>query len=251
MALRRKFTQTKFFRAITALFVLSVLVFFQPKFIVDPLHAAFLSVSWPVEKLFSSLAFETKDFFGFFFSIGTLKSENERLQSENLRLISEQAKWKSVERENDDLRKDIGLLPRSEFDLQAAEVIGRDIAGLGNWISIDRGSQDGIEKGMPVIVGSSILIGRVMETFPESSRVMLLSHPQSVVNAEASSTDARGIVKGDHGLGIFLDMVLQSDTLQTSDKIMTSGLGGDIPSGLLIGTIQNVGFTEDKLFRSE
>lgn len=62
-------------------------------------------------------------------------------------------------------------------------------------------------------------------------------------------TNAEGIVKGEHSLGMIYDMVLQSETLKNGDTVVTSGLGQVIPKGLLVGTLQDVRLTDDKLFQ--
>lgn len=249
MAVRRKFIQTKLSRALIALGVLSVFALFSPDWLIAPVRTSVMTVAWPIQKIFSVTAFEFGDTFRFFTSIGDLKNENERLEKERLRLLVENARLADVGRENEELRQQIGLLPRDRFSLKPAAVIGRDVSGLGNWISIDQGSLQDIRKGMPVIVGAGVLVGKVEKVFPSSAHVMLLSNPESLVNGIALETDAKGIVKGEYGLGLLFDMVLQADTLQTGDRVVTSGLGGDLPQGLLIGALQEVRFSEDHLFQ--
>jgi rod shape-determining protein MreC len=249
MAVRRKFIQTKLFRALVTFGVLWSVVAFSPAWLLAPLRTSLMTVTLPLQKIFSVTAFEVTDTFRFFSSIGELKSENERLERERLQLLAENAKFSLVSQENDELRRELRLLPRDRFSLSPAEVIGRDVFGLGNWISINQGSLDGIQKGMPVIVGAGVLIGKVAEVFPASARVTLLSNPESLVNGVALNTDASGIVKGEYGLGLLFGMVLQADTLKVGDTVVTSGLGGDMPKGLLIGTLQETRFSDDRLFQ--
>lgn len=247
--LRRKFSQTKLFRAVLVFLVLFFFVEFGPRVLTEPLRSTLALFFWPVEKFVAVSAFETKEFFEFFAAIGDLKKENERLEREKIDLVAEKARFADVAKENEVLRKELGLLPRDKYALKAAEVIGRDISGTANWITLDQGSFQGIKNDMAVIVGSGVLVGRVAEVFPHSSRVMLLSNPESLVNGIALSTDAKGIVKGEHGLGLLYDMILQSDSLVQGDTVVTSGLGGDMPKGLLVGTIQEPRFSGDRLFQ--
>lgn len=249
MAVHRKFIQTKLFRAMVVFGVLWIASVFSPAWLILPIRSSLMTVTFPLQKVFSVVAFEISDTFHFFTSIGELKSENERLEKEHLRLLALNAKFSDVSKENDELRRALDLVPRERFSLKPAEIIGRDVSGLGNWLSINQGSQDGIHKGMPVIVDAGIFIGRVAEVFPVSARVMLLSNPESIVNGIALDTDARGIVKGEYGLGLLFGMVLQSDTLKAGDTVVTSGLGGDTPKGLLIGTLQETRFSDDRLFQ--
>ena len=247
--IQRKFSQTKLSRALIIAGVLAVLLFFQPRFLMEPLRTVLATFGWPFENLFSLIAFETKDKFSFFSSIGDLKGENERLEKERLDLLARNARFSEVAKENETLRQEIGLLPRNDYRLKAVEVIGRDVSGLGNFLTIDHGALDGIVQDMPAIVGAGVLVGRVSEVFPKSARVMLLSNPESLINGSSLETSAKGIVKGEHGLGLLFDMVLQTDILKPGDTVVTSGLGGDMPSGLLIGTLQEPRLTEDRLFQ--
>lgn len=249
MAVRRKFIQTKFFRATVIFAGLWIFVAYGPGWLVAPIRTSVMTLTLPLQKIFSVMAFELRDTFGFFASISDLKSENERLEKEHLRLFVEHSQFVDVSKENEELRRQIGLLPRNQFSLKSAEVIGRDISGLGNWISINQGSLDGIRKGMPVIVDAGVLVGTVSEVFPSNARVMLLSNPESLVSGVALETDAKGIVKGEYGLGLLYDMVLQADALKAGDTVVTSGLGGDMPRGLLIGTLQETHFSGDRLFQ--
>lgn len=249
MLLRQKFTQTKLFRAILVLIPLAFFLVFQPRFILEPMRVAVAAVLWPVQGAFSTIAFEFQDTFRFFISISDLKKENARLREENRRLIGENAQWQSVSQENDELRRELELLPREDYQLAAAEVIGRDAAGLGNWLTVNQGALQGIEVGMPVIVYGGVLIGRVTDVFPRSARVMLLTHPESAASGVTVEGGAQGIVKGEYGLGLLFDMILQDATLQSGHRVVTSGLGGELPKNLLIGTLQEARLSPDRLYR--
>lgn len=249
MGERRNFLQSKLFLVIGVSALLGLFVWFQPTFLTRPLKIVGTSILWPVQSFFAPIAFEIQDLKTFLGSIGEYKTLNESLQKEKLRLEVENATLRDMKSENENLRKEIGLLPRGKYDLQSATVIGRDVSVSGNWIHIDQGSNAGIKTGMAVVVEAGVLVGRVDETFPFSARVELLSHTESIVNGVTLDTNAEGIIKGEHGLGVTYDMVLQSDTLKNGDTVVTSGLGQVIPKGLLVGTLQDVRLTDDKLFQ--
>jgi rod shape-determining protein MreC len=140
-------------------------------------------------------------------------------------------------------------LPRDKFDLEASFVIGQDPQGLGNWLTIGKGSRDGIAIGMPVIVSEGILVGRIDEVGPNYSRVNLITNTTSAINALDLETSAKGLLRGSYSLGIMMDMISQGDVINNGDRVITSGLGGELPRGLLIGNIQEVGVSVDKLFQ--
>ncbi len=249
MGERRNFLQSKFFWAVLVSALLALAVWQQPVFLTRPLKIVGTTVLWPVQSFFAPIAFELQDMRVFLGSIGEYKRANEDLQKQKLALEAENASLRDMAVENKDLRKQLELLPRGTYDLRSAVVIGRDVSGLGNWIHINQGSNAGIKSGMAVIVEAGVLVGRVDEVFPLTSRVELLSHAESIINAVTLDTNAQGIVKGEHGLGVAYDMVLQSDQLKNGDTVVTSGLGQVIPKGLLIGTLQDVRLTDDKLFQ--
>lgn len=245
----RNFFQTKIFKVVVVMAVSGLLVFFNPSGFFNPVRSVFGAIAYPFQKTLYFLAYKTTQFTDFISSIGELKKENEKLSRENQQGLAENALLRDMKKENMLLREQLDLAPRDKFDLETAEVIGQDPQGLGNWLVIDKGKRDGVEKNMPVIVSKGILIGKVDEVFSGNSRVLLVTNPQSAVNAVISDTEAKGIVKGEFGLGLLLDMVLQTDIIQEGDEVITSGIGGSVPRGLLIGKIQEVRSSEDRLFQ--
>ncbi|MBI2439439.1 MAG: rod shape-determining protein MreC [Candidatus Moranbacteria bacterium] len=221
----------------------------SPQWLIHPLRTVVMTVTLPAQKVLSVIAFEFSDTFRFFSSIGELKEENERLEKERLKLLTQNAQCVDIEKENGLLRRELEIAPREKFSLMTASVIGRDPSGTGNRFSIDKGSMHGIEKGMAVIVDAGVLVGKVADVFPASASVILLTNPESVLSGVALDTEAEGIVRGEHGLSILFDMVLQSNALKQGDTIVTSGLGGDTPRGLIIGTLQEIRFSHDRLFQ--
>lgn len=244
-----RFSKTKLFKIliIGALFVL--LIFINPRSIFDPVRSGFAAALSPFQKVFYSASIgleNTKDFLG---SVGQIKRENERLIRENQELLAENSILVDIRNENSMLREQIGLLPRDRYELISAFVVSQDPNGMGNWLEINRGSYDGIEEGMPVIVSKGILVGKVQEVGVKTSKVVLLTNPKSTVNAMTSENGAKGVVKGEYGLGIIFDMILQTDALQSGDSVVTSGVGGEVPRGLYIGTVQDVHPSDDQLFQ--
>jgi rod shape-determining protein MreC len=245
----KRFVSTKLFRLLATLIVFGMLVFWNPYRFFSPVQAGLSVVLSPFSKVFYVISLRldaTKDFI---FSVGQLKRENESLLEENMKLLSENAGLRDQKNENEFLRQQLELLPRDKFVLEPASVVGQDVTGLGNWIDIDRGSSDGISEGMAVIISKGVLVGKVQQVFPNSAKVMLLSHPKSAINALSNDTQAKGITKGEYGLGIVMDMIMQTDTINIGSEIVTSGIGGSVPRGLYVGTVREVHPSEDHLFQ--
>jgi rod shape-determining protein MreC len=245
----QKFTSTKLFKiiSIAALFVL--LIFINPQFIFSPVRSGLTLALTPFQKVFYSisLGFEnTKEFLG---SIGQLKNENGKLIKDNQNLLAENSLLRDVKNENVLLREQLGMLPRDQYDLIASFVVSQDPNGTGNWIEIDKGNSDGIKTGMSVIVSKGVLIGRVQEVGAKSSKIILLTNPKSTVNVMTLENGTKGVVRGEYGLGIIFDMILQADAIEAGDNVITSGVGGDIPRGLYVGAVQEVHPSDDQLFQ--
>jgi rod shape-determining protein MreC len=245
----QKYLNSKLIKIILAGFFCVLLIFFSPKKIIDPFRYFFVWATYPIQKTFATLGGGTAQALHFLSSISDLKKENEKLVKENYVLSGKIASLESQKRENEDLRQELKLSPQEKFDLEGAFVIGQNPDNLGSWILVDKGKADGIKKGMPTIVFEGILIGKVDEVFQNSAKITLLSDANSLINAYDAETGAKGIVKGEYGLGLFLDMVDQSEALGLGETVATSGLGGNIPKGLLIGKIQEIKNSEDKLFQ--
>lgn len=226
-----------------------MLILINPKGLFNPVRTIFSEIAYPFQKTFSIVGRSLDESFAFMGSIGAMKTENEKLIRENNSLVSEIASLQEAKKENDTLREQLNLAPKDKFDLEAAFVIGQDPQSLGSWIMIGKGSADGIKPGMPVIVSDGILVGKVDEISPNSSKVSLLTDSGNAVNVSDLETGAKGLIKGAYGLGMMMDMVAQADVLNQGDTVITSGLGGDIPRGLLVGTIQEVKISSDKLFQ--
>jgi rod shape-determining protein MreC len=230
-------------------FIIFILLFSLGVAISRPIRNLTINISSPFLKVFRNFSLGTKGFFGFLGSIGELKQENEKLVRDNRDLLSKNAELRSVAKENQLLRQQLDLAPRKDYNLEASFVIGQDPQGINNFLLIDKGSKNGIKEGMPAIISRGTLIGKVAEVYEASSKVLLITDPGSTVNAEVENSGSRGIVRGEYGLGIALDMISQKDVINEGDSIITSGLGGEVPKSLYIGKVGKVKESPDKLFQ--
>lgn len=245
----QKFLNKKAVKFIVISAVCLLLVFWNPKEFFNPIRKFFLSAAYPLQKTFYLTSRTLSASVEFLGSISELKNENEKLIKENNSMLAEISKLKEAWRENELLREQLDIIPKSAFNLEAGLVIGQSPQWSGSWLIMDKGLSDGIEVGMPAIVSNGILVGKVSETWSNGSKIALLSDSESAVNVMDIETGAKGILRGEYGLGIVMDMVSQNELLNVGDSISTSGLGGDIPSGLLVGKIKEIKISDDKLFQ--
>lgn len=138
---------------------------------------------------------------------------------------------------------------RPENQYVACSVIGRDPSPFFHYVIIDHGSDDGIRHGMPVVTQQG-LVGRVDAVISNAARVQLINDAGSSINIhlQNSKSDAvlRGAVTGD----ISIDMVNQDIQINPGDLVLTSGLGGNYPSDILVGQVASVKKLETDLFQT-
>ena len=131
---------------------------------------------------------------------------------------------------------------------KAAEVIGRDPSPFLHYVIINRGSNDGILRGMPVFTDQG-LVGRVDAVIANAARVQLITDPASNVNVrlENAETDASlvGSVTGD----LELELISQETNVEAGDLVLTSGLGGGYPPDLIVGQVVNIRARDFDLFQ--
>lgn len=135
-----------------------------------------------------------------------------------------------------------------ESSYTAASVIGRDPSPFLHYIIIDRGSADGIRRGMPVVTAQG-LIGQVDAVISDAARVQLIVDPSSAVNIRLENAAREGILVGSVSGDLFLDFIPQDVVLEPGDIVLTSGLGGSYPQDLIIGQILTIRKRDSDIFQ--
>jgi rod shape-determining protein MreC len=109
-------------------------------------------------------------------------------------------------------------------------------------LSINKGSADGVAEDMPVISQQGALFGKVFKVYKNYSQVMLISSKNSVINVkiQRQETEIDGVIKGQGGLAIYMDLVPIDETINQGDIIVTSALEGTFPKDILVGTVIKV-----------
>ncbi len=172
---------------------------------------------------------------------GELKREVGDLQERLAAVSVDYVKLRSLEEENQLLRETAKFLSTASYDSVGARVIARNTEGLSATILIDRGTNDGLEQGMAVVVGSGVFIGKITSLGRSVSTVTLVSDENSRV--AASPVGARrlfGLVQG-AGNGVsHLTLVPQSEDLKHNDIVVTAGTEEKVPPDLPIALVDEV-----------
>jgi rod shape-determining protein MreC len=130
----------------------------------------------------------------------------------------------------------------------AAAVIGRDPSPFLHYVIINRGSNDGILRGMPVVTNQG-LIGRVDAVIADAARIQLITDPASSVNVRLQNAETEASLVGSVTGDVALQLIPQDINVQPGDLVLTSGLGGGYPPDLIIGQVVNVRSRDFDLFQ--
>jgi len=135
-----------------------------------------------------------------------------------------------------------------ESTYKGAAVVGRDPSPFLHYIIINRGSNDGVLRGMPVVTNQG-LIGRVDAVIADAARVQLITDPASAINIRLQNADTDAVLIGSVTGDLSLDMISQDATVETGDVVLTSGLGGGYPPDLIVGQVLNIQKRDYELFQ--
>lgn len=137
---------------------------------------------------------------------------------------------------------------RPENTYKAAAVIGRDPSPFLHYVIINRGSNDGILRGMPVVTDQG-LVGRVDAVIADAARVQLITDSVSRVNVRLQNAEEEASLIGSVTGDVTLELIPQDANIETGDLVLTSGLGGGYPPDLIVGQIVNIRARDFDLFQ--
>lgn len=169
---------------------------------------------------------------------GASDAATARLRNENAQLKEQLVDHEELRQENERLKKLLSFSAGREERMVAARVIGVDASSWFRSITIDRGRADQLREGMAVVSAYGV-VGRVVTVTPHSARVLLVVDAASKLSTMIERTRARAICRGD-GDAMSLDYLPLTDDVQVGDLLITSGLGGGFPKGLIVGAVIRV-----------
>lgn len=215
----------------------------------QPVKTAVSLVAVPMQEGLTSLAGRITNARHFFADLEACRAQNEDLQVLVDQLIIENVRLREAEIENVTLREQLSFKQANpSLELLSAQVIGRDPSNVLSSLIIDRGTAEGVAVGMPALTHRG-LVGRVIEANLHSSKVLLITDPSSSVNAVIQESRATGVVQGKAREGLTMRYIQQTEEVSTGDLVLTSGLGGNFPTRLIIGQVTAVSKKDVELFQ--
>lgn len=168
-----------------------------------------------------------------------LQRENERHKKRIADLQRENDQMREMVLAHERLRKLLKFRETLSSTVIAAEVVGRDPSSWFKSVTINKGEKDGVRKGMAVISPEGV-IGQILKAAPSHSVVLLVTDYNSAIDSIVQRTRAKAIVEGGGENRCQLKYLLRAEDVVAGDRVVTSGLGGNFPKGLMIGEIRKV-----------
>lgn len=182
--------------------------------------------------------------------VTTLRQQNAALEAENSKLQVQIVELQQQVTEAQLLSTLVDYERRHvENQYIAATVIARDVSPFMHYVIIDRGSDDGLRKGMAVITQQG-LVGNIAAVTAGAARVQLINDPGSSINVVLQKSDVEAVLNGLITGEIQLNMINQNAVIQPGDLVMTSGLGGNYPANLVIGQVVTIRSEPSSLFQT-
>lgn len=230
-----RFSQIRNKILIFAIIVIVILLF---NFFQQEVKSFFYFISSPIQRTLWVAGDNISEFFGGIIKSKKIKEENENLKSHNQELLAEIAALTEFKKENEDLRNALGISLNKDFKLVFTQITSKDISQ--DYILINKGSEDGLSKDLPVVTSQKVLVGRINEVYNHFSKVMLISDKKSSFDAEILGRSVYGVVKGKGNFKIGLELVPRESEIKEGDLIVTIYLGGIFPKGILVGQINEI-----------
>jgi rod shape-determining protein MreC len=150
--------------------------------------------------------------------------------------------------ENKRLKELLSANDVEEYSQVLASVISTDFGSKVYGLTIDKGTSSGVALRDPV-VGIGGVVGLISAVSKDSSKVLLLIDLRSGVDVRARNSRVRGVVRGAGNGRMTMDFVVSTNQIEAGEKIITSGMDGVFPAGLLVGQVSRINRGNRSLFR--
>jgi rod shape-determining protein MreC len=202
-------------------------------------ESAFLEMIRPIDATITRFTSGISSIKNDYLDLVHVRQENAHLRTQLAQVTSDRARLAELEAENQHLGALLDLNDVLGLKSVAANVIGSDATGLSHTLILASGEDDGLLPGMAVLSNQGV-VGKIIAVSPHASRVLLIDDHNSALDGFDQRSRARGIVAGMVDYGLILKYADRSQDIRDGDSVVTSGLDGIFPRGLLVGTIKSV-----------
>ena len=238
---------------IAFILLIGIFVLLSPEIKQSPeynlLERPFLTITGFVQSGITTISHGISSTWNGYVNLINVQKENEMLAEEVKRLRSEVIYLKEQISTSDRLTELLKPVDSYVEKQVVASIIAKDPANWYEALVINKGEKEGVEPGMGVITAGGV-IGRVVKTAPDYSRVLLMSDRSSAVAGVIQRTGYEGIVAGQQGSILRLNYIMTDADVLDSDIVITSGTDGVFPRGIVIGRINKIEKPQNRLFQS-
>lgn len=208
----------------------------------DPLSNLLGIVTAPARSVAARFFSWTESVYDYSFRYEELEQENEELKQALAEMEQRAIAGEAASKENELLREALGLQEkRTDLVLDMAAIVSRSASNWDSTLTINKGSLADLAVGNCVIDQYGALVGIIEEVGTTWSTVRTIIDPDMEIGALVARTDSAAIAGGDFSLmasgTLKLSFLPENVPLIAGDLILTSGLNGTYPSGLIIGSI--------------
>jgi rod shape-determining protein MreC len=206
---------------------------------IDPLVGVVLEGMRPLQSVLASAVRAAGETWRTYVALVGVKQENDRLRRRILELEQQAIQLSEVEQTDKRLGDLLSFHSTLEGSVQAAQIIGRDPFPWFSTLTINKGEADGVHKSGAVLSPFGV-VGQIMATSGHSARVLLITDHNSGVDAVVQRSRARGIVEGALDGSCVMKYLRRGEDVEVGDRVVTSGLDGIFPKGIIIGEVTHV-----------
>jgi rod shape-determining protein MreC len=170
--------------------------------------------------------------------------EARQLREENAKLSVQLQIAREMELENERLRALLQFREEHGREFMASRVLARDPTYFYDSVRLNRGARDGVRPGMSVMAAAGA-VGLVIKVTADTAHVLLVTDPNSSVDVIVARNRKRGVLEGTAGSSMRLKHVGKGGNVQVGDLLLTSGLTGSFPRGILVGRVSNIQLESD------
>lgn len=202
-------------------------------------QALVLEIAAPVQQLVSVPATAVRNVWNSYVNLIDVGMENERLQARVSELEEINLQYQEALVASGHLQRIAAMRGDFEVPMLPAQVVGLDISLWFRSVVVDRGSNDGVNAGNPIITNNGVA-GLVTAVSSHAAKVMLLLDRQSAVDGVVQRSRTRGVVHGNGAGKLEFEFVAREGDIRPGDVVITSGLDAVYPKGLRIGSVAEI-----------
>ena len=211
----------------------------------DFLTNAIVTVREPIRQAASSVSSLLDNIYGYLFEFEQLKAENESLRVQLAEAQAEARAGQDALDENERFRNILGFAEKhSDFVMETARIVSWSADNWGSSFTISKGLRNGIEVGDCVVNEYGALVGQISELGESSAVVRTLIDVDTSIGALVGADGSAAMLMGDYTLmrqgQVKVTWLTEGAQLFLEDDVLTSGSGGLIPQGIVIGSVASI-----------